>query len=135
VNASQPGASPPAQQISSSSVWTAHPQALHLTRQLNLDAIDLDGRINTARLDQPLPGMDDPLLTVGQQIADAVYDWWAATPPPIAYRTRSMPAARSIAFTRSSTWNQVSSGNLRDARALLVSLATHHGFDLPQTWL
>ena len=79
--------------------------------------------------------MGDPLITVGQQLADAVYDWWDTTPPPIVYRTRSMPAARSIAFTRSSTWNQVSSGKLPDAQALLVSLVTHHGFDVPQTWL
>ncbi len=54
------------------------PPALHLTHQANLDALDLDDRINTARLDQPLPGMDDPLL---------------------------------------------------------VSLVTHHGSDVPQTWL
>ncbi|CAN5552081.1 hypothetical protein BH23ACT6_BH23ACT6_24560 [soil metagenome] len=79
--------------------------------------------------------MGDPLLTVSQQLTDAIYDWWDATPPPIVYRTRSMPAARSIAFTELSAWNQVSSGNLRDARALLVSLVTHHGFDVPQTWL
>jgi hypothetical protein len=59
VNASQPGASPPAQQISSSSVRTVHPQALHLTRQLNLDALDLDGRINTARLEWPRSAQPD----------------------------------------------------------------------------
>jgi hypothetical protein len=91
--------------------------------------------VNTARLDQPLPGMGDPLLMIGQQLADALYDWWDASPPPIVYRTRRMPAARSIAFSRSSMWDQVSSGNLRDARALLVSLVTHHGFDVPQPWL
>lgn len=79
--------------------------------------------------------MGDPLLTVGQQLADAVYDWWGGTPPPIVYRTRSVPAARSIAFTRSCTRNQMTGGNLRDARTLLVSLVTHHGFDVPETWL
>ncbi|TVR38066.1 MAG: hypothetical protein EA388_00540 [Nitriliruptor sp.] len=111
------------------------PPALHLTHQVNLDALDLDDRINTARLDRPLPGMGDPLLRVGQQLADAVYDWWDTTAPPIVYRTRSVPAARGMAFTRSSTWNRVSSGKLPDAPALLVSLVTHHGFDVPRTWL
>ena len=111
------------------------PPALHLTHQANLDALGLDDRVNTARLDQPLPGIGDPLPEVGQQLADAVYDWWQGTPPPIVYRTRSVPAARSIAFTRSSTWTQVTGGNLRDARALLVALVTHHGFDVPEAWL
>lgn len=111
------------------------PPALHLTHQVNLDTLGLDDRVNTARLDQPLSGTGDPLLAVGQQLADAVYDWWTEKPPPIVYRTRSVPAARSIAFTRSCMWNQVSVGNLRDARALLVSLVTHHGFDVPETWL
>jgi hypothetical protein len=91
--------------------------------------------VNTARLDQPMPGNGDPLLAVSQQLADAVYDWWAATPPPIVYRTRSVPAARSIAFTRSVTWAHVTAGHLRDATALLVALVTHHGFDVPEAWL
>ena len=111
------------------------PAALHLTYQSNLDALSLDDRVHTARLDQPTPGSDDPLLTVSQQLADAVHDWWAATPPPIVSRTRSVPAARSIAFTRSVTWTHVTAGHLRDASALLVALVTHHGFDVPQTWL
>jgi hypothetical protein len=111
------------------------PPALHLTHQANLDVLGLDDRINTARLDRPLPAVGDPLLAVSQQLADAVYDWWGGSPPPIVYRTRSVPAARSIAFTRSSTWTHVTGGNLRDARALLVALVTHHGFDVPEAWL
>lgn len=72
---------------------------------------------------------------VSQQLADAVYDWWAGAPPPIVYRTRSVPAARSIAFTGSTTWTHVIGGNLSDAKALLVALVTHHGFDVPAAWL
>ena len=109
--------------------------ALHLTHQSNLDALGLDDRVNTARLDQPIPGGGDPLLAVSQHLADAVYDWWATTPPPIVYRTRSVPAARSIAFTRSVTWAHVTAGHLRHASALLVALVTHHGFDVPEAWL
>lgn len=74
-------------------------------------------------------------MAVSQQLADAVHDWWAGTPPPIVYRTRSVPAARSIAFTRSTTWTRVTHGNLNDAKALLVALVTHHGFDVPSAWL
>ena len=54
---------------------------------------------------------------------------------PDALPSRTAPAARSIAFVRSCTWSQLDSGNLRDARALLTSLVTHHGFDVLQTWL
>ena len=111
------------------------PAALHLTHQSNLDTLGLDDRVNTARLDQRMPGSGDPLLAVSQHLADAVYDWWATTPPPIVYRTRSVPAARSIAFTRSVTWAHVTAGHLRHASALLVALVTHHGFDVPEAWL
>jgi hypothetical protein len=111
------------------------PSGIHLTHQANLDALGLDDRVNTARLDRPLPRWGDPLLVVGQQLADAVYDWWAGEPPPLIYRTRSVPAARSIAFTRHCAWEHRTSRSLRHARALLVTLVTHHGFDVPETWL
>ena len=101
--------------------------------------LGLDDRINTGRLDRPLPTigdpLGDPLLEVSQQLADSVYDWWRGAPPPIVYRTRTVPAARSLAFTRSTTWTQVNGRTLRDARALLVALVTHHGFDVPGAWL
>lgn len=113
----------------------APPRALHLTHQSNLDALGLDDRVNTGRLDQPLPGGADPLLAVSQQLSDAVYDWWHGAPPPIVYRTRSVPVARNMAFTRWCTWATVSTGKLRDATALLVALVTHHGFDIPENWL
>ncbi|HEX9889541.1 MAG TPA: RES domain-containing protein [Nitriliruptorales bacterium] len=109
--------------------------ALHLTHQVNLDALGLDDRINTARLDRPLRAGADPLLTVGQHLADAVHDWWDGTPPPIVYRTRTLPSARSVAFTGSCAWGAVSTGRLRDATSLLVVLVTDHGFDVPDAWL
>ena len=83
----------------------------------------------------PRAVVGDPLLTVGQQLADAAYDWWRGVPPPIIHRTRSVPAACSIVFTRSCTWTHVTGANLRDARALLIALVTHHGVDVPETWL
>ncbi len=111
------------------------PSALHLTHQINLDALGLDDRVNTGRLDHPLPGGGDPLLAVSQQLSDAVYDWWDHSPPPLIYRTRSTPAARSMAFSQTCTWHQVRSRQLRDATALLVELVAFHGFDVPTAWL
>ena len=111
------------------------PAALHLTHRANLDALGLDDRVNTGRLDRPLPGGDDPLLAVSQQLSDAVFDWWDTAPPPIVYRTRTTPSARSMAFTEACTWHRVDSRRLREATALLVALVTHHGFDVPAAWL
>jgi hypothetical protein len=111
------------------------PPALHLTHQGNLDALGPDDRVNTARLDRPLPGGGDPLLAVSQALADAVHDWWEGHPPPIVYRTRRVPVARSLAFTQWCTWDGAEARRLRDATALLIALVTHHGFDVPDTWL
>lgn len=111
------------------------PPSLHLTHQANLDALGLDDRVNTARLDRPLPGLGDPLLAVDQQLADAIYDWWDGVPPPIVYRTRTLVAARSMAFTRACTWASVTTRRLRDANALIVTLVNHHGSDVPESWL
>ena len=111
------------------------PAALHLTRQANLDVLELDDRVNTGRLDRPLPQGGDPLLTVSQQLSDAVFDWWESAPPPLVYRTRSTPSARSMAFTQSCAWQEVRVGRLRDATALLVELVVVHGFDVPTAWL
>ncbi len=111
------------------------PPALHLTHQGNLDALGVDDRINTGRLDRELPGGRDPLLDVCRQLSDAVYDWWEAAPPPIVYRTRRVPSARSMAFTGACSWQAVRSRPLRDATALLVALVTRYGFDVPDGWL
>jgi hypothetical protein len=111
------------------------PPALHLTHQVNLDVLGLDDRVSTGRLDRPDPLSGDPLLILGQQLADAVHDWWAGRPPPIVSRTRSLSAARSMAFTRACTWSVVEAARLREATALLVVLVTHHGFDVPDNWL
>lgn len=59
-------------------------------------------RITSAASDLHLVRLDSPpaaLHLTHQSNLDAVYDWWAATPPPTVYRTRSVPAVRSIAFT------------------------------------
>jgi hypothetical protein len=97
--------------------------------------LELDDRVDTARLDRPPHGAGDPLLAIGQQLADAVHDWWDGRPPPIVYRTRSVPRARSMAFTHACRWDATIGGRLRDARALLVALVTDHGFDVPTEWL
>lgn len=113
---------------------TAHPSALHLTRQVNLDALGLDDRISTGRLDTPGP-TGDPLVATCQQLADLAYDWWQGEPPPIVYRTRSVPRARSLAFSSNIPWDQTDSAPLRNATALLAQLALHHGFIIPDPWL
>ncbi|MFN2555418.1 MAG: hypothetical protein ABR592_00865 [Nitriliruptorales bacterium] len=109
--------------------------ALHLTHQVNLDVLGLDDRINTGRLDRPVPGIGDPLLDVCQALSDAVFDWWHESPPPLVYRTRSVPSARSVAFTKHVPWTVLRIGRLRQVTNLLVKLVEQHGFDVPQHWL
>jgi hypothetical protein len=94
----------------------------------------VDDRINTGRLDQPPDAGVDPLLSVSQQLSDAVFDWWD-TAPPIVYRTRSVPAARSLAFSAACGWQRITSRPLHDATSLLARLVTHHGFTVPDAWL
>lgn len=113
---------------------TGPPAALHLTHQTNLDALGLDDRINIGRLDDHGPG-GDPLLSTSQSLADAVWDWWEGSPPPLVYRTRSVPSARSIAFSQTTAWQRMAVAPLRAASALTVRLVTHHGFDIPDNWL
>ncbi len=84
------------------------PPALHLTHQRNLDALGLDDRL---------------------------WDRWDGDPPPIVYRTRTMPTARSIAFHQSTEWHRVEAGRLSEATSLLVELIVGHGFDVPDAWL
>jgi hypothetical protein len=107
---------------------------VHLTHQATLDALGLDDRINTARLDHPGPD-GDPLLDTSQHLADATWDWWHPNPPAIVYRTRTTPAARSIAFTQHAELRPVRTRPLADAAALLATLITRHGFTVPTDWL
>lgn len=108
------------------------PPALHLTHQRTLDALGLDDRINTGRLD--VSG-GDPLLAISQTLVDHLWDWWVGRPPPVVYRTRTMPAARSMAFYEETRWEAVSARPLADAPALLAELVIGHGFDVPASWL
>ncbi len=106
---------------------------LSLTHQANLDALHLDDRVNTGRLLAPRRG--DDLLAVGQHLADAVHDWWAPSPPPIRYRTRSVPRARSLAFTAGIDLVPVAARPLSEATPLVAGLVARHGFTVPDQWL
>lgn len=113
---------------------TVEGPALHLTHQGVLDALGLDDRINTGRVD--LPGPDgDPLLDVCQDLADAVHDWWAGTPPALLYRTRTVPSARSMAFSGTTRSEIVRARRLREACHLIAILVARHGFVVPSAWL
>lgn len=109
------------------------PSSLPLTHQRTLDVLGLDDRINTGRVGVVSDG--GPLLASSQTLSDRVWDWWDGAPPPITYRTRASPSARSIAFGEHVAWTRVTGRTLREARALLVSLVVHHGFDVPDSWL
>lgn len=108
--------------------------ALHLTHQGILEALGLDDRINTGRVDLPGPG-GDPLLEICQGLADAVNDWWEGTPPALLYRTRSVPSARSIAFSTTTAARVVRARPLLEARHLIAGLVARHGFVVPSGWL
>ena len=108
--------------------------ALLLTRQVILDALGLDDRINTGRVDRPGP-RGDALLDTSQSLADAAFDWWHGTPPPLVYRTRSLPSARSMAFTAAAGIDIVGARPLHEARRLLTVLVGSHGFSVPSAWL
>jgi hypothetical protein len=111
------------------------PPALHLTHQANLDALGLDDRISTSRID-PAGRVDpDPLLERAGQLADAVYDWWDHHPPPILYRSRTTPTGRNVAFTATATPEPLAARPLRDATALHAHLVLRAGFTVPGEWL
>lgn len=118
-------------------LWLVHlegpPSVLRLTHQATLDALGLDDRVNTGRLDGS--GPVDPLLATSQSLADHVWDWWGGNPPPLVYRTRTMPTARSLAFVETTPWAVVRARPLAEATALLVALVLRHGFDVPDAWL
>ncbi len=114
----------------------AVPAGLHLTRQANLDALGLDDRVSTGRVDVGRRRQTDPLLDTCGRLADAVYDWWEGRPPPLVYRTRTMPEqGRTVAFTQSAMPRVVSARRLRDATALHAHLVLHAGFTVPPEWL
>lgn len=116
-------------------VLTGSPPAVHLTHQHNLDALELDDRISTGRIDQTWP-QADPLLQMCQNLADAVHDWWAPQPAPaLCYRTRSVPSARSLAFSVRTEWHGQTARPLREATDLLADLVVHHDFTVPEHWL
>ncbi len=111
------------------------PSSLRLTRQAVLDALGLDDRISTGRIDVSGRRDPDPLLDASGRLMDAVYDWWDGHPPPLIYRTRSMPDARSIAFTESAGARIVRARPLREASALHAHLVLRAGFTVPGDWL
>jgi hypothetical protein len=111
------------------------PASLHLTRQSVLDALELDDRVSTGRIDLRKRRDPDPLLDTSSRLMDAVYDWWDGAPPPLVYRTRSMPDARSVAFTQHANATVVQAGPLRTAAALHAHLVLRAGFTVPSGWL
>ncbi|MDQ2727598.1 MAG: hypothetical protein M3Y91_07000 [Actinomycetota bacterium] len=114
--------------------FTVEGPTLHLTHQGVLDALGLDDRINTGRVDLPGPD-DDPLLDACQGLADAVHDGWDDTPPALVYRTRTVPSARSVAFSGTTRTEIVRARTLREARHLIAILVARHGFVVPSIWL
>lgn len=120
-------------------VWlvelTNMPSALHLTRQSVLDTLGLDDRISTGRIELSRRTDPDPLLDTSGRLMDAAYDWWRGSPPPLVYRTRSVPDARNIAFTETAAAVIVQARPLREATALHAHLVLRAGFSLPQEWL
>jgi hypothetical protein len=111
------------------------PSALHLTHQATLDALGLDDRVNTGRLDVDRATDPDPLLDISGLLADAVYDWWDGHPPPLVYRSRATPSGRNIAFTQTSAPRVVQARRLSEATALHAHLVLRAGFALPDAWL
>ena len=114
----------------------ALPAALNLTRQPNLDSLGLDDRISTGRIAVMGRRDPDPLLETCGRLADAVFDWWEATPPPLIYRTRSMPdLGRSVTFMQWTPFRVASARRLREAAALHAHLVLKAGFSVPREWI
>ena len=121
-------------------LWLVHLSipgpALALTRQTNLDALGLDDRVSTGRIDPSGRADPDPLLDTCDQLADAVYDWWKGSPPPLLYRARTAPGTgRNIAFTQTSGWSNLAARPLREATGLHTDLTLSAGFVVPPAWL
>ena len=64
-----------------------------------------------------------------------MHDWWHGRPPALVYRTRTMPAARSLAFFEHSGVQVAGARPLREATRLLTALVARHGFVVPSRWL
>jgi hypothetical protein len=112
------------------------PPALHLTHQGNLDVLRLDDRVSTGRIITSGRVDPDPLLQTCGRLSDATFDWWGGSPPPLLYRSRTMPSAgRNVAFTESSSVAALAIGRLRDARALHVHLVLRARFTVPPDWI
>lgn len=112
------------------------PSTLHLTHQGNLDALGIDDRVNTGRIDLGRRRDPDPLLDICGRLSDAVYDWWEGRPPPLVYRCRTVPGlGRNIAFTQMASPRVALARPLREATALHAHLVLHAGFSVPPYWL
>ena len=112
------------------------PPSLHLTRQSNLDALGLDDRGSTGRISATGRSDPDPLLETGGRLADAVYDWWGGSPPPLLYRSRTVPSSgRSVAFSEWAALRAQALGRLREAESLHAALVLRAGFTVPPAWL
>jgi hypothetical protein len=112
------------------------PSALRLTRQSTLDALGLDDRVSTGRIEARGRADPDPLLETCGALMDALFDWWDGRPPPLVYRTRTMPTlGRSVAFGEWAMPPVVARGRLRDAAALHAHLVLRAGFTVPDDWL
>ncbi len=112
------------------------PSALHLTRQANLDALGVDDRISTGRIDLDRSEDPGPLLDMCARLADAVHDWWAGRPPPLVYRSRTMPQdGRNVAFVEAALPAVVAARPLREAASLHAHLVLTAGFSVPDAWL
>jgi hypothetical protein len=115
---------------------TVDASVLALTRQANLDALGLDDRISTGRLDIASRADPDPLLELCGRLADGVYDWWNGSPPPLLYRSRTMPGiGRNLAFTATVPTSLLRARPLREATALHTYLVLRAGFTVPDSWL
>jgi RES domain len=115
---------------------TTLPRSLHLTRQVNLDALGLDDRVSTGRIDVASRRDPDPLLATCGQLSDAVFDWWAGRPPALVYRSRTTPSVgRSIVFTEPASPRVVQARRLAEATALHAHLVLQAGFTVPSGWL
>ncbi|MBV9660291.1 MAG: hypothetical protein JO337_03955 [Acidimicrobiales bacterium] len=109
---------------------------LALTQQSNLDALGVDDRISTGRIDVNSRADPDPILATCADLADAVHDWWEGTAPPLLYRSRTVPGVgRNLAFSATTAIFTVQARALREASAVHSYLVLRAGFTVPDRWL